>query len=385
MITAASVTLAFFFVVLLESFNQGVSDYLLESEISLYTAHLEVSGTGYNQFRKLDKALVDLDELMLALEGIPGILTVTPRVEMLVMASSGERSRPGLLWGIDPEKERMWGGLAQMDDVAVSGQSIIFPGKGMAGFLNLSQGDSLVLLGQSFYGRMAAGMAPVGGYLDMPVPVVRDHVIIAPLAWVREFADLQNGATAVMIMLEDKRKVDQIKESLAGSLNPDVYEIRTWKDVLSGRLSTYRMRTAATNIFKIILYLIAGFGILGTVLLTCNERKREHGLLMAVGMKKKKLTFMLLAELFIIACIGILGGLSLVYPVIHWFFYHPIRVSGELADIMSQFNVAPVLMMSLNADIFITNAILVLLITMFVTLLSLFMVWRLKITKAIHG
>jgi putative ABC transport system permease protein len=385
MITAASVTLAFFFVVILESFNRGVSDYLLDNEISLYTAHLEVSGTGYNQYRKLDKALADLDELMLVLSNTQGIQSVTARVEMLVLASFGDRSRPGLLWGIDQNKEKLWDGFIDKNDAVDPHMASIFPGKGMAGFLHVNRGDSLVLLGQSFYGRMAADILPFGGYLDIPVPVVRDHVIIAPLEKVREFADLPNGATVVMINLDDKRMTDKVRDLLAEKLNPDVYEIRTWEEVLSGRLSTYRMRTAATNIFKIILYLIVGFGILGTVLLTCNERKREHGLLMAFGMKKNKLIRMILMELFVIACFGILAGLALVYPIIHFFYYRPIRLSGELADIMSQFNVDPVLMMSLQTDIFLSNAIFVLMITMFVTLLALVMVWRLKIAKAIHG
>jgi ABC-type antimicrobial peptide transport system permease subunit len=63
-------------------------------------------------------------------------------------------------------------------------------------------------------------------------------------------------------------------------------------------------------------------GVLNTVLMSVLERTRELGVLMAIGMRKRKIALMVLAEGMFLGIIGTIGGLLLgfipsYYTVVH--------------------------------------------------------------------
>jgi len=49
--------------------------------------------------------------------------------------------------------------------------------RGLAGFLGLHTGDTLVLIGQGFHGVSAAGKFPVRGIIHLPSPPLDNQVI----------------------------------------------------------------------------------------------------------------------------------------------------------------------------------------------------------------
>ena len=55
-----------------------------------------------------------------------------------------------------------------------------------------------------------------------------------------------------------------------------------------------------------ILYLVIAFGIFGTVMMMSMERRREFGVMVAVGMQKRKLTLLVILETCMIGFLGLL-------------------------------------------------------------------------------
>jgi ABC-type antimicrobial peptide transport system permease subunit len=96
-------------------------------------------------------------------------------------------------------------------------------------------------------------------------------------------------------------------------------------------------------IMIVILYLVIAFGIFGTVLMMTAERRREFGVLVAVGMQKSKLSIVIGIEMIYIGMLGIIAGCLASVPVIFYGYYHPIRFTGELASMYENYGMEPVL------------------------------------------
>ena len=92
-----------------------------------------------------------------------------------------------------------------------------------------------------------------------------------------------------------------------------------------------------------ILYLVIAFGIFGTVLMMTAERKREFGVLVAVGMQKSKLSAVVSLEMFYIGLMGIVSGILMALPVILYGYYHPLRFKGDMAKMFEDYGMEPVM------------------------------------------
>jgi putative ABC transport system permease protein len=92
-----------------------------------------------------------------------------------------------------------------------------------------------------------------------------------------------------------------------------------------------------------ILYMVIAFGIFGTVLMMTTERRREFGVLVAIGMQKTKLAAIVLYEMIYIGLLGIFSGAAAALPVIIIGQYNPIRFSGEYAKVYESYGIEPIM------------------------------------------
>jgi ABC-type antimicrobial peptide transport system permease subunit len=108
-----------------------------------------------------------------------------------------------------------------------------------------------------------------------------------------------------------------------------------------------------------ILYVVIAFGIIGTVLMMTAERKREFGVLVAIGMQKKKLMSVMSYEMLYIGLLGVLIGMLITTPIILYGVNHPIVFKGELAHMMEEYDFEPILAFQPIASYFFWQALVV--------------------------
>jgi ABC-type antimicrobial peptide transport system permease subunit len=134
-----------------------------------------------------------------------------------------------------------------------------------------------------------------------------------------------------------------------------------------------------------ILYMVVGFGILGTILMSTAERRKEFGIMVAVGMHRFKLGIIVVIETMIISLIGILAGVAVSFPVILYFFLNPIPLNGDAAEAMLEYNMDPVMPFLLESGFFLNQALVVLIITMLTLIYPISVISRFKVISAIKG
>jgi ABC-type lipoprotein release transport system permease subunit len=132
-----------------------------------------------------------------------------------------------------------------------------------------------------------------------------------------ELADLYGGneilTHEIAILLKDIDDVDIIKEKLERI--PDDNSIRTWKELAPDAAMMNDFMIFYYFIFIGIIMLALAFGIINTMLMAILERTKELGMLMAIGLNRRRVFNMIMLETVFLtvvgAVIGIFSGLAI--------------------------------------------------------------------------
>jgi ABC-type antimicrobial peptide transport system permease subunit len=105
-----------------------------------------------------------------------------------------------------------------------------------------------------------------------------------------------------------------------------------------------------------VLYVVIAFGIFGTLIMMTNERRRENGMLLAVGMTRKRLGAVLFGETLLLGGLGAISGALISLPLVYYLTERPIRFSGRTAEVFIQFGFEPVFPATVDPIIFLQQA-----------------------------
>ncbi len=111
---------------------------------------------------------------------------------------------------------------------------------------------------------------------------------------------------------EDKAIAETVDR--LNSLLTEEQRVMEWREMNEVMVSQMDADNKSGQIMLGILYLVIAFGVFGTVLMLTAERKREFGVLVAIGMQKKKLASIMTLEMLLIGLLGMLAGCCCSHP-----------------------------------------------------------------------
>jgi ABC-type lipoprotein release transport system permease subunit len=162
------------------------------------------------------------------------------------------------------------------------------------------------------------------------------------------------------------------------------YSLMKWDEMHPEVVQMIEADRAGGVVMKAILYILVGFGIFGTILMMLSERRREMGIMVAVGMQKSKLGVILFFETILIGLIGTTVGFAGSIPVITYFVKNPIVLTGELAETMIQMGIEPLMNFSWMPSVFYNQVITVFIITALIALFPIYRAGKLKVHMALR-
>ncbi|MFN3530138.1 MAG: ABC transporter permease [Bacteroidia bacterium] len=382
LITVSSVFFAVLLAVMAESVNRGSHDAMIRNSVSYFTGYLQLQDSAYFEEPSLDYCF-GWDEAEAARFAIPGVKQLIPRLQGFVLAAGGDRTRAALVLGIDPEAEQVLNGLQdQLLSGAFEAGAVVL-GDRLAERLQLAPGDSIVLLGQGYQGQQAAGIYRISGLIKPTSPELRKQVVYLPLADAQELFAAYDMVSSVLVMPDQPNRLSGLQGQLADLLPSDGFVVvRSWQELLPELLAAIEFDNASNRIILVILYIVIGFGIFGTVLTMTLERRKEFGVLISVGMRRGRLGLMALYESLLMGLVGVAAGLAASLPLVVWFYYHPIPMGDELVAISEEFGIEPLIYFSADAGIFRSQALVVLGMCLLVALYPGYYISRLDVLKA---
>ncbi len=386
-ITAASIFFAVVLSTLMVSIQKGAWDRMEESVVNYYFGYVQIHAKGYWNDRSIDLAFAETDSLRSIPEWVPGVETTVPRLESFALAAWGDNTTGVMVVGIDPGREHLMTNLKERivaGDYFADGEEAVLVAEGVAERLGLGLGDTLILLSQGYHGVNAAGKYPVKGLVHFGSPELNKQMVYLPLPVAQYFYGAEGLITSIALKVEDKDEVPDILHALRSSLDTTRYEIMDWHEMMPELVEARAVDTAGNYLMLLILYLIVSFGIFGTILMMTAERSYEFGVLVAIGMKRLQLSIEVWLEILFIAFLGTLLGFLASFPVVYWFHTHPIDFTGnqEMAETYAQFGFEPVFPAAFEPFVFLSQAVVVFVIT---TILALYPFWKIGRLKPVEA
>jgi len=386
MITSASIFFGVIFATIMSSMQEGSYSTMVDNIVKFYSGYIQVFNEDYWDKKTINNTYEITDSLIKKIEDVEEITHYAPRLESFALASSSDITKGTLVIGIDPEKEDQVTGVSKWltkGSYLKPGDQGVLLASDLAQYLQLDVNDTLILIGQGFHGISAAGIFPVRGILEFSSPEL-NKVIYMELSSCQEFYSAYNLVTSLVIMLKDHYDIPIALKKMKESIQSP-YDIMTWAEMQPEIVQLIGSDRAGGVILKIILYMIIGFGIFGTVMMMIQERRREMGVMVAIGMKRIKLGNILFIETILIGFLGVFIGILGSIPIIGYYFNNPIRLTGEAAKAMIDMGIEPLMTFSWMPSVFYNQALTIFILTLFMGLYPVYKTMKLRIDQALRA
>jgi ABC-type lipoprotein release transport system permease subunit len=221
----------------------------------------------------------------------------------------------------------------------------------------------------------------------MPAPDIDSRLVIMTIPAAQKFFDVTGRITSLSVNLTGRSK-GIMKEAgkIINSLLPDKQTVaKTWED-LNPVLVQQIQGDSQTGIATLaMLYFIIFFGIFGTVLMMMAERRREFGVMIAIGMQKRKLKRIIVIEMVLLGILGLIGGMLASSPIVMYFYFHPILLKGDLGKMMEDYGWDAVMPTAWFGPYFYWQAIVVCLMVVAATMYPMRKISKLREMEALRS
>ncbi|MCF6184124.1 MAG: FtsX-like permease family protein [Bacteroidales bacterium] len=387
LITAASVFFAVFFGLIMRSIQIGTFGNITDNLVSSYSGHLQIHKKGYSDEKILNNSFNSDKSLINKLKTLKHVKYVVPRLESFALASSGEQTKGCFVTGISPDEENS---MTKLSEKLTSGKYLLKNDKGaligdkLASFLKIGINDTIVLIGQGYHSVSAAGKYPVRGILHFPSPKLNSSLAYISLKEARKLYSAENKLTGIAVLLDSDKNTSSIKAEIKNIINLNEYEVRDWGEIMPELKELIQSKSVSSYVMLGLLYMIVGFGMLGTIIMMIAERKKEFGLLVSVGMKKTKLALTVFTETVFLGFTGLLAGFIVSLPIILYYSVHPIYLGGKIAEMYEKNGFEPVILFSSDTGYIIAQFIIVFIILIVASVYPVIKILNLNPVKAVR-
>lgn len=181
----------------------------------------------------------------------------------------------------------------------------IIVGEKIEKYLNLKIGDEITVLSRTPDNSMTAYNFTIVGFYRLDNRKLNQSFYIS-LTDAQELLDMAGMVNEYMVFLDKPEKSKEFKARI--NKNQKEYKIKSWEEIgMNGTISS--LIPVVKSIVVLIFAVLAGVGVANTMLMVVFERKKEIGVMKAVGVENNEIFRMLALEGTILGIIGaVLGG-----------------------------------------------------------------------------
>jgi len=355
-LTLAAVAVAVGLMIWTLAFYEGWIDELVRGSTAVETGQLQIHTAAHVDQPRAYRSFSPGGGLLDRIRSVPGVRAVSPRVELDGLVGNEERSQVARIRGVDPELEAA---ATPLDEAVVEGRWLsgdppprsapreVVLGSGLARRLRVGPGAELVTFLEAADGSLGNELLRVVGVVETGNTRVDRLSAFLHLRDAQRLGALEGEIHEIALRTDDLEGARETAASLAEALGggavaaatgppgpgvpDDALVVRPWQELLPGIEQMILIFRRSYWIVYLLVYLLAAVGIVNTQRMSALEREREFGVMMAVGMRPRRMFRTLLVETGVLgvagALLGAMAGTSLAW-------YHATRGfdMGMVAD-----------------------------------------------------
>ena len=328
-LTGLSMLAGFFLAVVFIGWSDGSYNHIINTFTRNQLGHIQIHEKTYLDQPSIYKTIDDLSRVAQILNRIEEVEDWAPRLFSAGLVSVGEKSAGARINGIDPGKENA---TTHFDKKIIEGrpfsadpshEAII--GKGLAEILNADLGNEIVIISQAADGSIANDLYTIVGIFSSGDDFSDRMAFYLHLRDAQELLVLNSRIHEIAVAVDKLSHVSDAAKSIRSNLDNPELAVESWQVIAKSFYQAMQADKQGMWIMLVIIVVIVAVGVLNTVLMSVLERRREYGLLKAVGTKPREIIKLVLLEVAILAIFSILLGAILGYGANSFLSGHGIK------------------------------------------------------------
>ncbi len=296
-LTILGIIMAIGAIVSLGSFSEGINS-LVNEQLKFASGFITVeeegqTATGQGPPGMESKVELSIVEEIRQISGVeeasPGIFSLEPNGNIFVVGVSLDNVEYFDLQNIEFTE----GGWPE------NGENELALGSQLAERKGLVAGDTIELRSEEY--EVAGLLEEMGNFMDLGA--------ITSFEAARETFDFGDYASMIMVEPVDAGEIDRIAAEIEGSY--DGIEAKTPEE----RVETAKETTAMVSIFTlgigVVASIVASIGIINTMFMIVMERRKEFGIMKALGAERWSILGIVITEAVILGAVGGIVGIGL--------------------------------------------------------------------------
>lgn len=371
--TGLSIAGGFCLAVIFIGLEDGSYDNIIAQFTGARTGQVQIHHGTYLDRPSLYKTIDDPGRVGPLAAGVRGVKSWAPRVYADGLASVGDQTAGVEIVGLDPAREEATTryGRTVVRGRALSGERAkeAILGEGLAQVLGAGLGDEVVLLSQGADGSLANDLFRVVGLAATGDPLADRTTLEIPLGAAQDFLVLGKRVHEIALTISPVSRARALAAALGRRLAGFDLSVAPWQVFAGSFYQAMSADKAGMWVLLVVIVVIVAVSVLNTVLMAVLERRREYGLLKALGTRPRQVIGLVLAEVLILTVLASLVGAGLGFAGNLLLSRHGIKFSSGLTYGGMVFDV---IRSEINARCFLIPAVTMLVCGLAVSLVPAF-------------
>ncbi len=353
-VVLSSVAIGLFAGMFMIAFFQGLMKQEVDNAIETQLSHIQVHNPVFPEDKEVGALIENGSGLLEKFKQDPAVKAASGRVITTGMISCASTAAGVEIHGIVVSDEKNISSvtvdLTEGSYFSRGGKNEIVIGKKLAGKLAVQLHSKIVLTIQTKSGDLTAGSFRVAGLFRSRNSSFDETTVFTKQDDLAQLLGTGKEIHEIALLLKDGKQADPIAASYKKQY-PSLL-VQTWSEIEPEMAMLTGLMDQMMYIIIGIILLALMFGIINTMLMAVLERQREFGMLMAIGMNKVRVFFMVLLESFMLTCIGLPAGILLTIVFVRYFASRGIDLSA-FSEALSQLGFSSIVYPELQQSMFL--------------------------------
>jgi len=364
----------------------GMLDQRFKTSIEQHISHIQIHHPEFLKDNNVKFGIEEWDKLQQQLSADQEITAYSGRTKVNGMLATATLTRGITIIAIEPANENLTTRLA--DNIIEgsyfedAGRNAILIGKKLAEKTRLQERSRLVLTFQNIEGELVSASFRVAGIFETSNSMYDEMNAYVLKSEMANYLAEDMIINEIALLTSNPQEANAVRDRYL-TVFPNL-SIRTWAEI-SPELSFLQEmgQTMLVIILVIILFALA-FGLVNTMLMSVFERIPELGMLMAVGMNRKKVFGMIMFETAFLTFIGAAGGMLMGLLTNLIFGKSGIDLASVGGDSMHDWGFPSLVYPMLETSFFVTLTVLVIITAFLTSIYPALKALRLKPAEAVR-
>ena len=311
-------------------------DRELRQKVIDFDAHILVTS---------DDVLSDWRSLKAKIDKVPGVVATAPYVQGPVIVEFQNRRLAPMIRGIDPKQEENVVPLRKFikyGKLDLDGESVVL-GIDIARKLQINVGEKLTIYSPGNLGQILDGIKKLenakGNEEKSAIDDLRDVILpkeltvtgifetghyihdseflIVPLYIGQELYGLGDSLHGITVKTDNPYNAETVKNEISTFLEPPAFA-ETWIDMNRQYFEAVRLERTVMFFLLFFIVVVAAFGIMSTLITVTVQKRREIGIVKALGANISQIIWVFLGQGTVVGLFGTLTGLGLGMTLIRY-------------------------------------------------------------------